>query len=140
VGIWKLKSCKLITEEGQTLYPFGETPSGYLFYENHGFMSLHITRGPQKPNEATGLTDITAEEARDVLMDYFSYCGKYDVVENTIYHYIEMSTNPNWVGMAQERRCSLKDDVLTIQNPLSYEKKEVQLALVWQRAHGLESA
>ena len=52
-GPWKLVSMEAANQEGELLYPFGESPSGMILYDPSGFMSYTAMRA-ERPKFASG--------------------------------------------------------------------------------------
>jgi hypothetical protein len=42
VGTWRLRSFKNVGSDGSEVYPLGERPVGYIFYNHDGYMSVEI--------------------------------------------------------------------------------------------------
>ena len=106
-GTWRLVSYRLITAEGDTTYPFGETPEGQIIYtgagDGTGEMSAHIMYPGAEPGDLSGLdaTEIFARVSRT----YIAYYGTYtvDAVAGTVTHHVRGSLRPTWVGTDQVR-------------------------------------
>jgi hypothetical protein len=46
VGTWRLRSWKNVGSDGSEVYPLGERPVGYIFYNHDGYMSVEIMAEP----------------------------------------------------------------------------------------------
>jgi hypothetical protein len=134
VGVWKLVSCELRTEGGETSYPYGRNPKGYIMYSSEGYMSVAFM-GDDRPR--FGSDDIwagTAEEKLAAFATYTSYCGKFTVAENKVVHHIEVSLYPNWVGVNQERFFEFDGDKLCLStSPFLIAGAQQTAHLIWER-------
>lgn len=108
-GTWRLVSYRLISAEGGTTYPFGETPEGQIIYTATGEMSAHLMYPGAEPGDLSGL-DATEVFAR-VSRTYIAYYGAYtvDAVAGTVTHHVRGSLRPTWVGTNQVREFELLD-------------------------------
>ena len=65
---------------------------------------------------------------------YLAYCGRYEIKEKSVLHYVEASLFPNWVGIVQERFFEFKDRRLTLSTPpLPFNGKQQVAYLIWER-------
>ncbi len=106
-GTWRLVSYRLIGAEGETTYPFGETPEGQIIYTATGEMSAHLMYPGAEPGDLSGL-DATEVFAR-VSRTYIAYYGTYtvDAVASTVTHHVRGSLRQTWVGTDQVREFEL---------------------------------
>ncbi len=110
-GTWRLVSYRLISAEGDTTYPFGETPEGQIIYtgtgDGTGEMSAHLMYPGAEPGDLSGLdaTEIFARVSRT----YIAYYGTYTVdgAAGTVTHHVRGSLRPTWVGTDQVREFEL---------------------------------
>jgi hypothetical protein len=49
VGTWRLRSWKNVGSDGSEVYPLGEQPRGYIFYNHDGYMSVEIMAEGRMP-------------------------------------------------------------------------------------------
>ena len=118
--------------EGEVSYPFGKDVTGYLFYNDDGFMSAAFMGA----DRARPDSDDLAETAKGVNFDAFNaYCGRFEVKDDRIVHHVEVASLPQWQGTDQERIFSIDGDRLTL------ETVKLQIAaaiptgyLIWERA------
>jgi hypothetical protein len=135
VGTWTLASWEVVDADGGVDHPFGLTPVGYITYTPDGYMAVAFMPPERKPFGAADILGGTPEEKCAAVETYISYCGRYEVKGDRVYHHIEASLFPNWTGGTQERIVTLEGDTLRISTPPLLVKGKVQTAhLVWKRA------
>ena len=134
VGTWTLESLAVVDSTGAVDCPFGRTPTGYILYNPDGYMAVAFMPPDRKPFAAADILGGTPDEKCAAVGTYISYCGRYEVKGDRVYHHIEVSLFPNWTGVTQERIVSLNGDTLRISTPLLLVQGKVQTAhLVWKR-------
>jgi hypothetical protein len=105
IGTWKLLSWenRSVEEDGRISYPLGEDATGYIMYNQDGYMFVAIM-SPYRLKFAGGdLLSGTTEEEAQAEETFLSYCGRYELREDRVIHQIELSSFPNWVSVDQER-------------------------------------
>ena len=69
---------------------------------------------------------------------YISYCGTYEIRQDTVIHHIELSFFPNWIGMDQKRMLSIDGDRLSLCTPpLLVDGVEQTQHLIWERVKAI---
>lgn len=93
LGGWRMVSA---LTNGQVNAARGQSPTGIIFYDATGWMSVQI-QGDHPPIELVGEAP-TAEEAHKALSTYWAYFGRYSVdqVAKTVTHHRTGSVNPGW--------------------------------------------
>ena len=134
VGTWKLVSHETRGADGSVHYAFGENPVGYIMYGQDGYMHAALMKA-NRPRVSHDLLPLTTTEEKAWAATYFeSYCGKYEIKGNKVFHHVEVSLNPNWPGQVLEREVRLEGDNLTLVSPpfslfgITYTHR-----LVWKR-------
>jgi hypothetical protein len=134
VGTWKLLSWENRTVDGEVSYPLGEDASGYIAYNEDGYMFVAIMRSARKPFATGDLLSGSAAEKAGAAETYVSYCGRYDFYGDTVIHHVELSLFPNWVGVAQERLVKIEGDRLTLStHSLLLAGRQQTAHLLWER-------
>jgi Lipocalin-like domain len=137
IGTWKLLSWenRSVEEDGQISYPLGEDATGYIMYNQDGYMFVAIM-SPHRLKFAGGdLLSGTPEEEAQAEETFLSYCGRYELGEDRVIHQIELSSFPNWVGVDQERLMELRENRLTLStHPIFMQGKQRTAHLIWERA------
>jgi lipocalin-like protein len=135
IGTWRLISWEnKSVEDGQISYPLGKDATGYIMYNEDGYMFVAIM-SPYRPNFAGGdLLSGTKEEEAQAEETFLSYCGRYELREEAVIHQIELSSFPNWVGAEQERLLELRGNRLTLStHPILMQGKQQSAHLIWER-------
>jgi len=131
IGSWRLESFELQSGEGAISHPYGEALSGYLFYNEDGFMSaafMNAARGRQSD-------DNLAQAAQASSYDQFTaYTGPFEVRGDKVTHYVEVSSLEALVGSVQERWFKIDGDRLELlTQPLQVGSDAPVGRLVWRR-------
>jgi len=135
IGTWRLLSWENRSlEDGQVSYPLGEDATGYIMYNEDGYMFVAIMGSNRPKFAADDLLSATKEEAARAEETYVSYCGRYDFEGDTVVHHVEMSLFPNWIGGDQERLVDLRANRLTLSTrPLLLRGIQQTAHLIWER-------
>ena len=131
-GSWRLISFELRDEAGEVTYPFGKDATGYLFYNEQGFMSAAFMGADRaKPDD-----DDLAEVAKGVNFDAFNaYTGPFEVIGDRVIHHVEVASLPHFLGTDQERIFKLDGDRLILETlPLNVANTSPTGYLIWERA------
>ena len=136
IGTWKLLSWenRSVEEDGRISYPLGEDATGYIMYNQDGYMFVAIM-SPYRLKFAGGdLLSGTTEEEAQAEETILSYCGRYELREDRVIHQIELSSFPNWVSVDQERLMELGENRLTLStHPMLMQGKKQTAHLIWER-------
>jgi hypothetical protein len=111
IGSWKLDAFELEATDGTISHPYGEELTGYLFYNQEGFMSaafMNAERGRIPDGELS-------EAAKASTYDQFmAYSGPFEVTGDRIRHFVEVSSLEVWTGTIQERWFKIDGDRLEL--------------------------
>jgi hypothetical protein len=111
LGTWKLASFTGTDESGETVHIMGEDATGFICYSQDGWVSVQILRAGRPrytiPDTELGTDEQTLAAARGM----FAYAGRYRVDEENqiVYHELEFSLIPNWIGSTQKRYVNFED-------------------------------
>jgi hypothetical protein len=135
IGTWRLVSWEnRSVEGGQLSYPLGEDASGYIMYNEDGYMFVAIMAANRLRFATDDLLSATEEEEAQAEETYVSYCGRYDFLGDRVIHHVEMSLFPNWIGGDQERLVDLRGEQLTLSTRALLLRGIRQTAhLIWER-------
>ena len=136
IGTWKLLSCEFRTSDGDVSYPFGEEVGGLIIYTEEGYVSATVMN-PNRPCFESGKqTQGTPEEIKTAFEGYVAYFGTFEVdrEEGIVYHHVQGSLLPNWIGEPQKRFFEFEGARLTLSTPpIPFGDGEVIGALCWER-------
>mgnify|MGYP003326241383 CR=1 FL=1 len=126
LGIWELKEWSVEKPDGKKTYPFSGKVSGYLMYHPDGWMSANLMQNDRinvsddrvKISKISHLlqneTEISFEgDLLETIKNFFiatngyvSYAGTFNADDSNVYHNIELSLLPQWVGTTLTRKHS----------------------------------
>lgn len=135
IGTWRLVSWEnRSVGDDQVSYPVGRDAVGYIIYNQDGYMFVAIMAPNRLRFAAEDLFSGTTEEEAQAEETYVSYCGRYDLQGDVVFHHVELSLFPNWVGTEQERLVELRGNRLTLSTrPILLEGTERTAHLIWER-------
>jgi hypothetical protein len=131
IGSWKLDSFELQSATGEISHPYGEKLTGYLFYNEDGYMSaafMSADRGRVGDGELS-------KAARASNYDLFmAYTGPFEVNGDKVTHSVEVSSLEAFIGSIQERWFKIDGDRLDLLTaPLAVGSDAPVGRLVWHR-------
>ena len=135
VGTWRLVSSEAVAADGRVSYPLGHNAIGYITYTEDGYMSVSMMSA-NRPNHAAadplGGTDAEKIAAAET---YLSYCGRYEVQGDRVFHHIDVAFLPNRTGTTQERVIERSGEVVSLTTPpMLIKGEEVTGRVLWKRA------
>ena len=137
VGTWKLVSFEMRDANDKINYPWGKDTLGYLMYNADGYMSVMVMSSNRLKFSSADLKGGTTEEKVAAADTYVSYCGRYEIQQDTVIHHIELSFFPNWIGVDQKRMFSIEGDRLSLRiPPITVAGVEQTGHLIWERVKG----
>lgn len=80
-------------------------------------MSGMMSRSDRPNLSSENLTQIKDDEKLSLANGFIGYSGKYEVLDDKIIHYVEMSFIPNWVGKPLDRYYGFQNDDLMLSTP-----------------------
>jgi len=115
LGGWRLESWSLLHDDGRPPeFPMGPDAKAYILYIPTGQVSATIMRADAS--------------------DCFAYAGRYEVADGTVFHSIELSTNPALIGVRSTRYIKLEGDRLTLSGPDFLPGSARTQRIIWRRA------
>jgi hypothetical protein len=134
VGRWKIVSWLQRYDDGRVTYPFGETLSGFIQYDEKNVFVL-LEKANRAKFTTGGQWNASAAEKAGAYDSFMSYSGTYEIDGEDVLHKIEASIFPNWEGGVQRRRMSYKDGKLTLSARVEEGTPEARSAeLVWEKS------
>jgi hypothetical protein len=125
------------TAGGDVAHPLGRDAHGLIIYTPDGYMSAQIMI-PDRPDYVSQRVHGGTPVERDIAAGgYMAYSGPFrvDEAESVVWHHMQMSLYPNWVGDIQKRYVRLEGDALTLSaDPLVFRTTTLWPTLVWRRA------
>jgi hypothetical protein len=103
-GAWRLLDYWTRYDDGPLLHPLGERPLGYILYTPDGYMTGTMQRRGVAPFHVADRLQARDDEKVRAFDDYVTYCGRWQLEGDTVWHEIEASLLPNWIGERQPRR------------------------------------
>ncbi len=137
IGTWSLQSFELRFPDDSVTYPYGEKVSGLLMYDDTGHMSAAFGSADRAGSDAD-LAEVDAKVHYDAFM---AYCGRYEVEEDRITHWVGASSLEAWTGSEQVRVFRIEDDKLFLETmPLKVAGDAPKGVLVWTRVPKIADA
>ena len=134
VGVWRLVSIELRSEDGRVTYPYGRDAVGYIMYSEEGYMSVALMSANRPKFVSGDILGGSAQEKAAAADTYISYCGKYEIQGDKVVHRIEVSFFPNWIGVNLERIFEFDGDRLSLSTlPSLMGGKQQTAHMIWKR-------
>lgn len=109
-GVWKLvKYTTIVEETNEVISLFNGKAVGYLIYMPDGFMSVHLMSSDRS------LPTSKLQEEIEIANNYGGYTGRYEVRDNIVTHYPEISSVISYMQNPQVREFEI------IENRLHFE-------------------
>ena len=111
-GTWKLESFIGVDEEGEVIDIMGEGATGFICYSDDGWVSVQIAGKDRLRYDIPDVLGGTDEQTLSCARGLFAYAGEFEVDEEgaIVYHNLEFSLIPNWIGSAQKRYITKEDE------------------------------
>ena len=116
IGTWKLDTFTATDEDNQVIDVMGAGATGFICYSPDGWMSVQMIRADRMRYSIPDAEGGTTEETLSAARGFFAYAGKYTVDEENaiVYHHLEFSLVPNWIGSVQKRYITKESDKVLI--------------------------
>jgi len=151
-GVWKLAEWSVTHHASNTTrQPFGGNVDGHIIYTPDGWVSAtlmekdrpnltqdrlatsqlkqQILNNPHEPLDQEDVNKVVPWFLAG--FGYISYCGPFDIGEDTVHHHIQNSMMPQWIGTTLIR--NFRFDEQGKQLTLSAKQGETTDKLVWKR-------
>ena len=115
-GTWMLDSFTAEDEEGEIIEVMGAEVTGFICYADNGWMSVQAIRPDRMRYDIPDVQGGTDEQTISAARGMFTYAGRYTVDEENavVYHHLEFSLIPNWIGSTQKRYITKESDTVLI--------------------------
>ncbi len=104
IGTWKLIHWTVEMEGGRVIRPFKGRATGLLTYTDEGRMVASLMKTDRESIGTRSFAEAKALERASAAAGYLSYAGSYEVVGDQVFHKVELSLFPDWVGGTQVRQ------------------------------------
>ncbi len=133
IGAWRLESWSLVYDDGRPVeFPLGADARGLIMYTADG----HVAATLMKEGRTTAAPDSEAARAA-AYVESFAYAGRYEVRDGTVFHSIEIATNPALIGFTSTRHIQLDGERMTLSGPDFVPGASRTQRIVWRRAYSL---
>jgi hypothetical protein len=130
LGAWRLEGWSLVYEDGRPPeYPLGPDAKGLIMYTADG----HVAATLMKADRSTATPQTDAERAT-AYAESFAYAGRYELRDGTVFHSIEIATNPALIGIKSTRHIQLDGDRLILSGPDFAAGTSRTQRIAWRRA------
>lgn len=116
LGAWQLERWSFVYDDGREEFPMGSDARGYILYTPTGQVSATIMRADKS--------------------ECFAYAGRYEIADGTVFHSIELSTNPALIGVRSTRHIALDGGRLILSGPDFLPGTRRMQRIAWHRAAG----
>lgn len=137
LGVWRVETCVVTTEHGQTINVYGDAPSGALIYLPNGYMSVHVIDTHRPTFAHNDFLRGRDDEVRKAFEGCLSYFGSFEYRpdEGYVKHYPIHALHPNWSGSCHIRYTRIDGDELRIHTPpIPFKGHSCVMRLLWRRS------
>ena len=135
VGTWRLISfTETNLDTGTVRHPFGRGAKAFVIYTGNGFTATIFTAEGRSLPAAPQASDA---EAAALYRSMIAFCGRYEVIGNSLIYHPELSWNEAWNGSTQERTIEIDGDRLetdSLPSVSALTGARTVFSLVWERA------
>lgn len=135
VGTWQLKNWEYWLDD--ISLPLWEDKQGMLIYTANNKMSAILMNGNRKTFKQPFLSKGTVQEKEEAINGYVSYAGSFTIDSEKVYHHVQLSLLPNWIGTTLERWYHFEEEfnilVLRTSPQLAPNGQNIKNILKWQR-------
>jgi hypothetical protein len=130
LGTWRLESWSLVYDDGRPPeFPLGPDAQGLIMYTADGHMAATLMKAGRPGAAPASEADKAAAYTQS-----FAYSGRYEVSDRTVFHPIEIATNPALVGFKSTRHIHLEGEQLILSGPDFTPGTSRTQRIVWRRA------
>ena len=116
VGTYKGRGHEQIDKDGKVTHlrdPQIERPAR-IVYTKEGLVIVVSTPPERKRLDCKQITDASDADLLEAARGVVAYAGRYEVKGDKVYHHIDVSFFPNWVGGANVRNYEFKGKLLIL--------------------------
>lgn len=122
-GVWELVSFVTTFQDGSIEQSYGDNPQGRIVYTADGFMSAHVWDADSHRPGGSGDGD----------PPYFSYCGTWELRDNSVFHHVIASSHFHWGGTTVVRRVLHKGDEVELIADEEFNGRKGLSVIRWRR-------
>ena len=134
IGTWRLADWARVDADGKRT-PALPGVTGLINYTADGFMFATLMGPNRAPFAGGDPMGGTAEETHRAMSTGLSYCGRWRMEGDRLFHNVELSMFPNWVGAEMTRTTRFDGDRAIVTTlPITDSGKTFVFELVLKRA------
>jgi hypothetical protein len=134
IGAWRLVRYWTRYDDGPVIDPLGDRPVGLILYGPDGHMCGTMQRAGAAPFAVADRLSASPEEKARAFDDYVTYCGRWRTDGRRVWHRVEASLLPNWIGEEQEREIRwLGDDHIELVGSWDFGGRRREAVVEWRR-------
>ncbi len=134
VGTWALVSMTFDDPDGHEVAPWGLQPLGRITYSADGRFSAVIASASREMTKPSLAASVESQAA--AFRKSLGYAGTYDFDGDTMFHHVDVATDPTWQDTIQERGVSYDGRLLSLTTPPVVTKRDPSghiMILRWEK-------
>jgi len=137
VGAWELESWRISFSDGrEDTFPHGADAQGQLIYDASGRMAVTVSAAGRSRVSDENIRKTPVEERSGAFDTFFHYAGRWNLGEGEVYHDVELSMNPNFVGTRQVRGVEWGEGKFTlVETSTTRSGAVMRNQLTWRTSH-----
>lgn len=139
LGAWRLRRWEIVRADGERTEPFGADADGLLLYTADGWMSATIMAADRDRLSHANPRQAPAGERAAAFDGYFSYGGRWRLVDGRVHHEVHVALNPALTGTVQVRAARLTARTLQLSAIEGEGRARREHRITWRRPTVKES-
>ena len=139
VGAWRLQRWEIVRADGSRTEPFGRDAEGLILYTADGWMTATIMAAGRQTLSHPNPRQAPAGERAAAFDGYFSYGGRWRLVDGAVHHDVQVALNPAMTGTVQVRAVRLTARTLHLSAREGSGDAAREHRIVWRRPSRKES-
>jgi hypothetical protein len=135
IGTWQLATWRYFVDDVEV--PFWKNPTGILMYTKEAKMSAILMQPNRTHFKSEFLSKGTSEEKLEAIDGYISYAGNFSVKGNQVFHHVQFSLFPNWIGTDLVRSFEFNSNknelILSTLPTIAPNGKSIKNILIWNK-------
>jgi hypothetical protein len=135
IGVWRVRSAKIVDASGAQTDLLGESPRGFVSYDECGRVASTLASSDRPPFATGDFRGGTNDEIRRAFTEFITLAGTYsvDASARTITHSVELAMFPNWQGAERTRGYELNGATLVTIDELLIDGRTATAQVEWTR-------